>query len=965
MTEPKTDTGWLSAIEEAADRGDYAGALTRLDSVRADAGGTAEFLYWSGYCQLHLGRYDLSREALVAARKADTTNTNRFRITIALANLMLRTGKYRDASGLLEELLGAGEHSDADTVVLNYSLGQAYFYLGLFGQAIPAFDRALAIYEKLGNRRGIVNTLQSMAASHQLMHEPQSAIEAYLKAYRLAEESGEKLSLGLIYLNLGSLYQDRAFYSNAETHYEQALSIMTELGRTNYRAALLSNLGNLHVIIRQFDQARDFFAEAEPLVQPQEMSLYRAHLAMYRSELFRETGDLESARRELDQAEQIFQGFKNTNDSMLLFGARTTLALRMYDIPLAREEFARFKSIAEGLKTPSAQHQTALLEARIELAAGAGGKVPRRLLNLLAQASTFYRKAGYLALLWEAETISGKIALERGDAALAREKFMRAYDVHEEIRGNIHADDRDVYEQRPDFVEFEKDCRKLSLDKSSFVLLKILAFNKRLNVGLDDIDTEGFLHSILEEAMNLSQSDEGYLFIGDEVRAASSSETGRLKTEGLEIPNRDRVWPLLEKVKATGEAEMSVESVLPGDLAESMRELEVISTMVVPIRALGRVLGLLYLHKRHSRGAFSAENLFLIEAFCDQAGLALSNSDRIRRVKEHEAQLSTELSYLKNQMDAEYAMVGTASPKFKESMRLVNAASHGTGAVLLRGETGSGKEVLAREIHRLSPRAGGPFVRINVPAIPATLLESELFGYETGAFTGAERQKKGLFEIASGGTILLDEIGDLPLPGQVKLLRVLETKVITRLGGTREIPVDVRVIAATNRDLEKLMAAGEFREDLFYRLNVFTIFIPPLRERREDILPIATHFLGQLAASLGREAGGFSENARSALLNYAWPGNLRELKNVIHRALLLEEGSVLELAGFAPEPAPAPAAQLTSRYHSRIENIRAESVREALTVTGGNRKAAAKLLGLSRSRFYEILKEIDAGGSAN
>lgn len=962
MAEQKNETDWLTDVEQAADRADYTGALNLLESARPSAGKTPEFLYWSGYCQLHLGRYDLARESLVAARKADTGSNNRFRITVALANLLLRTGKYRDASALLEDLLGDGNHPDADSVVLNYSLGQAYFYLGHFGQALPAFNRALDIYEKLGNQRGTVNTIQSIAASHQLMHEPQAAIEAYLKAYRIADETGDRLSLGLIYLNLGSLYQDRALYSNARTHYELALGIMKELGRANYQAALLSNLGNLHVIIRQFARAEAYFHEAAALVQTPELNLYRAHLHLYQSELYRESGSLEKARQGLAQAEEIFQGFKNTNDFTLLFAGRTQLALKAGDLPAARDEFARFKSIAESLKTPAAQHQMALLEAKLELASGTGGKASKRLLNLLSQASTFYRKAGYLALLWDAETAAGRIALERGDIALAREKLMRAYDVHEEIRGNLKAEEREAYERRPEFEEFEKDCRRLSLDKSSFVLLKILAFNKRLNAGLDDTDTAGFLDSILEEAMNLSQSDEGYLYIGDNIRAAMSSEKGRLRPDSARIPNPERVWPLLEKVKATGEAELSVESVLPGDLSDSIRELEVISMMVVPIRALGRVMGLVYLHKRHSRGAFSAENLFLIEAFCDQAGLALSNSDRIRRVREHEAQLSTELSYLKNQVDSEFAVVESASPRFRDVMRMVKAASHGTGTVLLRGETGSGKEVLAREIHRLSGRAQGPFVRINVPAIPADLLESELFGYETGAFTGAEREKKGLLEIASGGSVLLDEIGDLPLPGQVKLLRALETRVITRLGGTREIPVDIRVIAATNRDLEHLMETGGFREDLYYRLNVFSIAIPPLRERREDILPLAEHFLQQLAASLGRHVTGFSENARAQLVNYPWPGNIRELKNVIHRALLLEEGPVLELAGFALDAAGAHQPEAAAQYHSRVEQTRMESVKEALAITGGNRKAAAKLLGISRSRLYEILKS--AGSEA-
>lgn len=290
------------------------------------------------------------------------------------------------------------------------------------------------------------------------------------------------------------------------------------------------------------------------------------------------------------------------------------------------------------------------------------------------------------------------------------------------------------------------------------------------------------------------------------------------------------------------------------------------------------------------------------------------------------------------------------------------AASSNT-TVLLRGESGVGKEVIAQAIHVRSPRRDFPFLEINCTALPETLLESELFGHEKGAFTDARSRKQGLLELADRGTVLLDEIGDLPLGAQAKLLRFLETHTFKRVGGIRDIAVDVRILASTNRDLEQAMREGQFRQDLFFRLNVVPITIPPLRERAEDVEPLAQHFLDLITTALRRPTRGIARPAMTLLERYGWPGNVRELKNVIERAVILEEGSELLPAHLPEEMKPGGRAlDLQPGYRLPpggidLEALERDLIRQAVEQTDGNKTRAAGLLGLTRDTLrYRIEK---------
>ncbi|QWV94742.1 sigma 54-interacting transcriptional regulator [Geomonas oryzisoli] len=330
--------------------------------------------------------------------------------------------------------------------------------------------------------------------------------------------------------------------------------------------------------------------------------------------------------------------------------------------------------------------------------------------------------------------------------------------------------------------------------------------------------------------------------------------------------------------------------------------------------------------------------------------------------------LKEENSVLRDQLLSENSFGGMVgrSPVMQPVFQMIRSTAPLDSTILITGESGTGKELVARELHAKSRRSGSPLIKVNCAALPENLLESELFGFEKGAFTGALKERKGKFEQAHRGTLFLDEIGELPLAAQAKLLRVLQEKTVERIGGSREIEVDVRIVAATNRDLRNDVAAGNFREDLFYRLNVIPIELPPLRQRLEDILPLATVFLSRFAAEMGRPELRLSREAKEALLSHRYPGNVRELKNAMERATALCSGDTLMIddlpaefghGAFAAQQAelsrtPVPGSALSTKLDVR----EAELIEQALAATGHRRAEAASLLGISRKTLWKKMK---------
>jgi Nif-specific regulatory protein len=332
-----------------------------------------------------------------------------------------------------------------------------------------------------------------------------------------------------------------------------------------------------------------------------------------------------------------------------------------------------------------------------------------------------------------------------------------------------------------------------------------------------------------------------------------------------------------------------------------------------------------------------------------------------RLIEEDKKRLVDENTHLRQELKERYdfsTIIGTSGPVRQMYEQMAQVASTNT-TVLIRGESGTGKELIAHAIHYNSPRANKPFIKVSCAALPDSLIESELFGYEKGAFTGAEQRKKGRFELAEGGTLFLDEIGDINLSTQVKLLRVLQEREFERLGSTETIKVNVRLIAATNADMERAIAAGTFREDLYYRLNVFSIFVPPLRERKADLLLLVDHFLEKFSREHHKSIKRIATPAIDMLMSYHWPGNVRELENTLERSVLICDGQVIHGHHLPPSLQTAEASGTVTRVSlaDAVAGFEKDLLQDALKTTRGNRAKAARLLDTTeRVLNYKVRK---------
>jgi transcriptional regulator with GAF, ATPase, and Fis domain len=470
--------------------------------------------------------------------------------------------------------------------------------------------------------------------------------------------------------------------------------------------------------------------------------------------------------------------------------------------------------------------------------------------------------------------------------------------------------------------------------------------------GLDALQRQ-----ILDSVVNVIPAERAAIILAESGAPDYSAISGWDKRAGPEQPvpvSRTIVGRVLEEGVAVLSNDLSEMEEFSD--AESVVRRKIRSVLAVPIEVLDRRLGAIYMDASDPRVIFDEGHLQLLTAAGSVAGLALENARRMEW-------LETENERLQAEINVEHNMVGD-SGRMKEVYQFISRVASTEATVLIRGESGTGKELVARAIHQNSARNGRPYVAINCAALTETLLESELFGYEKGAFTGAMGQKKGKLEVADHGTVFLDEIGELAPSLQAKLLRVLQEREFERVGGTKTIKLDVRILAATNRELEEEVRGGKFRQDLFFRLNVVSVRMPPLRERREDISVLATHFAMKYAERAKRAISGISPEARACLWHYDWPGNVRELENAMERAVVLGSSefilpedlpeSVLEKAG--------PGAGSITAFHDRVRESKKQLIMNAFEQADGNYTEAAKLLGLHPNYLHRLIRNLNLKG---
>ena len=392
-----------------------------------------------------------------------------------------------------------------------------------------------------------------------------------------------------------------------------------------------------------------------------------------------------------------------------------------------------------------------------------------------------------------------------------------------------------------------------------------------------------------------------------------------------------------------------------GDLKNvvSIAESQAHSLLCVPLTVFQRAIGCIYLDSVDAANRFQEEHLQLLAAIAGISAVALDNAQRLDWLEQENQRLMVEITQ-------EQSLVGD-SPRMKDIYQFLTRVAPSDSTVLIEGESGTGKELAARALHRNSGRSGKPFMAINCAAIPEALLENDLFGHERGAFTGANTQKKGRLEVADGGVVFLDEIGELAPALQVKLLRVLQEREFERVGGTHTIKVDIRLIAATNCDLEEAVRNGKFRQDLYYRLAVVKMTMPSLRERKEDVPMLARHFVQKYAKRVAGKAKAISREAMARLTSYDWPGNVRELENAIEHALVLGSADTV-----LPEDLPeslldhSPSADVSeAKYHASVKELKKQLILEAVTQTRGNYVEAAAQLGVHPNYLHRLIRNLD------
>jgi Nif-specific regulatory protein len=474
----------------------------------------------------------------------------------------------------------------------------------------------------------------------------------------------------------------------------------------------------------------------------------------------------------------------------------------------------------------------------------------------------------------------------------------------------------------------------------------------------DDPDT--LLETILDLALRAVEATRGMVFLREDREGAGQGSFSVHVTRDLESETLRDAETYSRRIVESAGAGRSILA-LDAGTDERFRDLPSVSLyrirslMCVPLRTRGRVIGTVYLDSRTDGRLFTQDDLRFVEAFADQAALAIENT-RLRVRLERENRRLAEAAEAR----ASFANLVGRSPGMRAVFALIEKIAATDLPVLIRGESGTGKELVARAIHAHGPRRRRPFLGENCAAIPETLLESELFGHVRGAFTGADRPRPGLFEQADGGTLFLDEVGDMPAAMQVRLLRVVEEGEVRRVGGEKPVPVDVRIITATHRDLGAAIKSGAFRQDLLYRLQVLTIEIPPLRERPGDIPFLTSHFVERIAAERRRAPWVVDDEAMGLFERYRWPGNVRELQNTLQRLTLLAGDREISAALIASDPVlqrtllpdqRAASVALTLKSAEKLQIL------QAIATAGGNRRKAAGLLGVSRATLYRKLQQ--------
>ncbi|MEY4579829.1 MAG: hypothetical protein RL701_4532, partial [Pseudomonadota bacterium] len=894
---------------------DVAERSTSSSDLRADA-------YLLGARALTaLGRWEDAEHALGRV-PCDAAAARRAQVQQELAKIHLRRGNYGAVSTAVTAGLECAAPDSSVRVELLCSQGIVANYAGDQSAARSCYEQALALARTRGVRSDEANVLSYLAIGAQRAGDMLASRDLLAQSLEIARELGDVGSMARCSMNLGAVFFYLGEPAEAAEHYASAACLARRAGRSSTRLIARANLAHLHLYFGLYERARSEIEELLLQAQTAAQQATVAHLTALSADLAARTGDLEQALIRYDDALLRYSGLGRTREvsehnldaaEALLnrAGPADASAAAPY-LSRAREHLAREQ--ADDLRL-----RLELLVARARLESGEPDAAARAFEDIVTRArATRVRDVEWPALAALA------VAHERcGSVFAARHSARAAVEVLEDIALRVPREHRDAFWQDPRRRAVRDHANRsehtsVASSEQTFVGQPISHERERLFQILrrlaSEHDLPRLLERVIESAVDLSGAERGSVLLVDDkgqLIPQTSHTRPALGDEAHELFSRS----IAEAVLIDGDPIVTVDAISDGRLQSyvSVHKLMLRSVACLPIRSQTGTLGVLYLEHRRSRGRFSEEAVELLCAFADQAAIALENArllDQIRTQKNQLEDANRELVQAKAQLEdtlltrtrqlddvqreleratrghetaPRYGIIGKSAGMqrlFDGIARLANSSV----PVVICGETGTGKELVARAIHYAGSRASGPFVTIDCGSLPETLLESELFGYVKGAFSGAERDRRGLIAAASGGTLFLDEVSEMPAKMQAGLLRVLQERKLCRIGSDVEESIDVRLVTATRKPLAELVARGQFREDLLYRLNVVELVVPPLRDRREDIPQLCDHLLREFATRESIPRCHLTRAALAALMTQLWPGNVRQLGHVLLQA---------------------------------------------------------------------------------
>ncbi|HVZ73127.1 MAG TPA: sigma 54-interacting transcriptional regulator, partial [Polyangia bacterium] len=962
-----TGLGVRGRYAEAASALDRAAALARASVAQADEGGAvAERRAWLLARTGDLaGAAAVLREALAAGPSHDVETALRAR----LGRLLVTAGRAREALDALGPLLAA----DARAPVLAFEAATlAHAYAGASTEA----RAAAAAFAARGGDPGRHAYLEALVA--QLAGDGDGARAGYRRAYELASAAGDVHTLAAVALNLGAQLADEGVFGEALAATERAVRTLGQLGATSELGTALGNaanqfleLGDLPAARRALDRARGETARwgGEAAV---------GLVAFVDGDVARREGRFDDALARYAEAERTFAASRQTARAM----SAALAAVEALAVAGRAEEGTRRLA---ALSPPADE----ALAARARLAlAGADLDVPIADVAARAEAAALASRA-HRPAAWRLAVLAARLHARAGapDRAAAALAFART--LHEEIRMATPQHHRAGLDSDPDAAWLSglapsapDTALAARAAETEARLRRLLRINKRLN---SEQRLPRLLETIIDTVIEVTDAERGFLLLEDETGELAVKVARNIDQKTLEAPELALSRSIAREAAAKGEPIVTIDAAGDARFKEalSVSDLHLRSVLAVPLVVKGRAVGTIYVDHRLRKGVFGEDDVKLVLDVADQAAIAIENARLVAELRRRERQVEALNRRLEHELAArreeltgmkvelrenrealavryDYRNIVGRTPRMLDLFRLLDRVTDTALPVVIQGESGTGKELVARALHFNGPRKDRAFVSENCAAIPETLLESTLFGYVRGAFTGADRDARGLFEVADGGTLFLDEIAEMSPGMQGKLLRVLQEGELRRVGAERTRKVDVRVVAATNRDLARLVEEGKFRADLYFRLNVARVALPPLRDRRDDIPAIVAHFVARCAG--GGPAKPVEPAALARLVAYRWPGNVRELENEITRAYALS-GERITVADLAPaiaaagEGVAAPVEDADSLLlKPRVERLERALLREALGRSGQNQTKAAELLGLSRFGLQKKLK---------